>query len=86
MNSGEAGSPVRRGPRRHAYQYVWPLVLTFAMPFKSTLTMASLKLRELSIQLGGGAGILLLVAGEHNDLPAPRSRSAPPTDRPPPWP
>src|SRR6516164_3748049 len=70
MNSGVPGSPRRRGPPRHAYQYVRPLARTLAIPLRSTCTMASLKFRQLTIQLCGGAGILLLLARYDNDLPA----------------
>src|SRR6516165_368334 len=69
MNSGVPGSPRRRGPPRHAYQYVRPLARTLAIPLRLTCTMASLKFRQLSIQFCGGARMVLLLARDDNDLP-----------------
>src|SRR5215813_10772001 len=50
MNSGEPGSPRRRGPPRQAYQYVWPLAVTLAIPLSSTLTIARLPFGQLPIE------------------------------------
>ena len=65
MNSGEPGSPRRRGPPRHAYQYVRPLAVTFAMPLRSTLTMTRLELLQFSVEIiiNGFAGFANYDAG-----------------------
>src|SRR5262249_5789712 len=51
MNSGDPGSPRRRGPPRQAYQYVRPLAVTFAMPFRLTLTIARAELLQLTVKV-----------------------------------
>src|SRR5215510_9469681 len=50
-NSGDPGSPQRRGPPRQAYQYVRPLAVTFAIPLRLILTMARAELLQLTVEV-----------------------------------
>src|SRR5262249_7741490 len=50
-NSGDPGSPQRRGPPRQAYQYVRPLAVTFAIPLRLILTMARTELLQLTVEV-----------------------------------
>src|SRR5262244_710567 len=50
-NSGDPGSPQRRGPPRQAYQYVRPLAVTFAIPLRLTLTMARAEPLQFAVEV-----------------------------------
>src|SRR5215813_11279614 len=50
-NSGDPGSPQRRGPPRQAYQYVRPLAVTLAIPLRLILTMARAELLQLTVEV-----------------------------------